>query len=127
MPIRSKLDGYPIFPGGSKKLSVYDFKGLAVYTPGGETIRARQLGESAIDAVIPQNIGRGSVTQGAVARDETLCLSFSGTYFVTFTFAAGAKGAVESVTIKWYVTATGAECGAIDLSAETVRAAFLLV
>jgi hypothetical protein len=128
MPIRAVLPGYPIYPGGSKKLSVFDLKGLATYTPGGETIQAKQFGEGGIDIIEPINKQWLSVTQGGVATYQMVpaslgtTISPAGTYFVTVALAINSQtGAVTSVTIKWYVTATGAEAGAIDLSAETVR------
>jgi hypothetical protein len=116
MPIKSVLPGYPIYQG-SKKISVIDFKGLSTYTPGGETINASQFGEGGIDFIEPMN-----KKQISVAGDLLIVASsFSGTYYVTIEVAAAAVGAVQSVTIKWYVTATGAECGALDLSAEEIR------
>lgn len=126
MPIKtsSLLSGYPIYQG-SKKISVIDFKGLSTYTPGGETINASQFGEGGIDFIEPMNKRWLSVTQGGVTRSQLVAASFSGTYFVTIEVAAGVVGAASSVTITWYVTATGAEAGAIDLSAETVR--FLVI
>jgi hypothetical protein len=128
MPIRAILPGYPIYPGGSKKFSVFDLKGLATYTPGGETIQALQFGEGGIDAIEPINKQFLTITQGGVATAQLVpaslgtTLSPAGTYFVTVSLSINSQtGAVTGVNIKWYVTATGAECGAIDLSAETVR------
>lgn len=117
MPLRAVLPGYPIYPGGSKKLSVFDLKGLSTYTPGGETIPASLFGEGGIDVIEPLN--KQVVTVGADS--YIVALSFSGTYFVTVSYPTTTAGAVASVVIKWYVSATSAEAGAIDLSAETVR------
>lgn len=128
MPIKALLPGYPIYPGGSKKLAVYDIKGPASYATGGESIAASQFGEGGIDAVIQQNFGVGTCTQGGVARDEIVPLSMSGTYFVALTYAVTAEGAVTSITAKWYVVATGAEVGALtDLSAEEFRVILIMV
>ena len=128
MPIQAVLPGYPIYQG-SKKISVVDLKGPVSYAGGGETIQAAQFGQGGIDAVEPLN--KGIVTMPTAAADsvpEMVALSMSGTYFVTITFGTGTNGdAVTSVTIKWYVTATGVEAGAIDLSAEIVRALFIFV
>ena len=123
MPIKKVMDGFPIYPGGSKKLSVFDFKGPSSYSTGGETLSAAQFGESGIDFIEPMNKGIASCTQGAVARNQLFPLSFSGTYFVTITVATTAEGAIASVTVMWFVAATGAEvAAAVDLSAEEFRA-----
>jgi len=116
MPIKAVLPGYPIYQG-SKKISVIDFKGLSTYTPGGETIQAAQFGEGGIDFIEPMNKQYLSINGTSMV----VAASFSGTYFVTIKVATTADGAVSSVTITWYVVATGVEAGAIDLSAEEIR------
>jgi hypothetical protein len=109
MPVKKVIPGYPIYPGGSKKLSIFDYKGLATYAPGGDSFYAKELGEGGIDALVP--VGGGAVG-----------LTFSGTYFVVVKFPATTiDDAIDHVTISWWVVATGLECGAIDLSAEVVR------
>lgn len=118
----SLLMGYPIYQG-SKKIQVVDLSGLSTYTPGGETIQAAQFGQGGIDYVQLMNQKLETIGGDMVMVAE----SFSGTYFVTIEVGAGTVGAVSSVTIKWYVVATGAEAGAIDLSAEKVRALFIFV
>jgi len=116
MPIKAVLPGYPIYQG-SKKISVIDFKGLATYTPGGEAIYASQFGEGGIDFIELMNKQQISVGGDLLVA----AMSFSGTYYATIEVPVTAVGAVPRVTIKWYVTATGVEAGAIDLSAEEVR------
>ena len=122
MPIKRTLPGYPIYQG-SKKISVIDMKGLVAYTPGGETINASQFGEGGIDFIEPMNKQMASLptADASTTVPVLLAMSFSGTYFVTISVAATTVGAVQSVTIIWYVTATGVEAGAIDLSGEDIR------
>ena len=51
-------------------------------------------------------------------------VAISGNFFITVTFGTGANGAVQSVTVKWYVATTGVEVTTVsntDLSAEKVR------
>jgi len=123
MPISGVLPGYPIYLG-SKKIVVADLKGLATYTPGGETIKASQFGQGGIDFVEP--INKQSITVGGA--QFIAALSKSGTYYVTIKLASTTpKDAVASVVITWYVTATGLECGALDLHAEEVRVLFVFV
>ncbi len=103
---------------GNHKAWVGDHIGPASYTTGGETFAAHDLGWGGLEIVEPLN--KGLITIGA----DTLvaALSISGTYFVTVTMGTSAVGAVASVTITWYVVATGAEVtAATDLSAEKVR------
>lgn len=116
MPIKRVLPGYPIYQG-SKKISVIDYKGPASYVGGGETITAAQFGEGGIDFIEPMNKKLIAIAGGLLA-----ALTFSGTDFVTIEVGVATVGAVSSVIIKWYVTATGVEvAGGVDLSAEDIR------
>lgn len=103
---------------GNHKAWVGDHFGPASYATGGETFTAHQLGWGGLEFVELANLGLITV-----AADQLVVpLSFSGTYFATVAFGTAAVGAVASVTIKWYVVATGAEVAALfDLSAEKVR------
>jgi hypothetical protein len=121
MPINKLLDGYPFYIG-SKKILVVDYKGPASYTTGGESLTAKEFGQGGIDAIEPLNKQWLEITQGGVATYQLVAASLSGTYFATIKFGASAQGAVSSVTIQWWVVATGAEvAAAVDLSSEVVR------
>jgi hypothetical protein len=121
MPIKSVLSGYPVYVG-SKKISVVDFKGPLSYATGGESVEAAQFCQGGIDFAEVLNKRWLEVTQGAVATYQMVAASLSGTYFATIEFGAGATDSASSMTLKWYVTATGAEVADLtDLSAETVR------
>jgi hypothetical protein len=97
---------------------VGDHFGPASYGGAGETFEAKSLGWGGFELV--EIINKGLIT--IVADQLMVALSISGTYFATARLATSAVGAVASVTIRWYVVATGAEvAGAFDLSAEKIR------
>lgn len=87
-------------PIGELFMSAADVKGPNPYAAGGVAVSPQNFGLQSFKAVF------GAVTQ-------------SGTYFVQGRSIAG-PGA-NSIKLVWSVVATGAEAGAIDLSAETVR------
>lgn len=123
MPIRRPVTQYPI-PLASKHIEIVDLLGLTTYTPGGETLNADLFGGLGFEAIIPMNVGVVAMPHsGAGTTPVPVALSLSGTYFVTVRFpAAMLPGeSARTAVITWYVTATGVEAGAIDLSAETVR------
>lgn len=123
MPIKSVLPGWPSYMG-SHKFVVAEMKGLAAYTSAAhEIVRALQFGGGGIEFAEIGNKKWGTVNSLAAY----VAFSYSGTYFCTIEFAAGAVGAQASMTLKWYVTATGAEANAIDLSAETIRLFLIMV
>ncbi len=86
---------------GANKESTIDHDGPVLYATGGETLNASIFGLKLIDQVIVTG-------------------SNNGTYFcaVRFTKKGGGNG---SFNLLWYVSADGAEAGAIDLSASYVR------
>lgn len=102
--------------------SKYVWQGLhfgpTSYTTGGETFSAATLGWGGLEFVLADNMGQAAVNSVSMV----VPLSTSRTYFVGITFATTATGVVASVTIKWFVVATGAEvANATNLSAESVR------
>ena len=128
MPIRRPVTQYPI-PLASKKIEIVDLLGLTTYTPGGETLDASLFDGLGFEAIIPMNVGVVAMpTTAPAVCPVPVALSFSGTYFITVTAPATMRPGESSRTavITWYVTATGAEAGAIDLSAETVRVLMFL-
>ena len=86
---------------GASSESTIDHDGPTLYDSGGELIAASVFGLKLIDQVIVSG-------------------SNDGTYFcaVRFTKKGGGNG---SFYLVWYVSATGAEAGAIDLHASFVR------
>jgi len=95
---------------GTKKASVFELAGPTLYAPGGQTVNASQFGWGGFDYV------------------SSGMLSYSGTYFVRVqplpvdaAPSAQKNGGNSQVKVVWYVVATGAEAGAINLSAEIVR------
>lgn len=95
---------------GNKKAWVGDHHGPDSYVTGGETFSARQLGWGGFDFVVPGNFS------------QLQNLSMSGTYAVGVRFATTAVGAVASVTLVWYVAATGLQVAqGTDLSDEAIR------
>lgn len=101
---------------GAKRCTVFSHKGPALYAAlttnpvaGGDTVQASESGIKYFDAVIP--IG----------------FSDSGLYWVQGVAPAANPSTnkqaahAPSWKLKWIVTSTGVEAGAIDLSAETVR------
>lgn len=101
---------------GAHKASVFGHKGPTLYAPfttnpvaGGDNVGAVEAGVKFFDAVIPVGF------------------SDSGLYYVRGVAPAGnpssnkAAAHASSWKLKWFVTATNAEAGAIDLSAEYVR------
>lgn len=110
------LDGYPT-SFGSSLASVNGIAGPSSYTAitpgtapavatGGQTIRARDFGLKFFDYVV------AGMSDSAVYRVECIPGARSG---------LGPRGASTTYTLRWVVVATGAEAGAIDLSAEIVR------
>lgn len=99
----SPLIGYPsIF--GDRKVIALDWNAPNPYVAGGVSFPAANLGWGGLDA------GFGGVSQ-------------SGTYFSLIRFSA--DGSVRTAKVVVYVSATGAEAGAIDLSAEYFRLFFI--
>lgn len=94
---------------GSKKAFLGELVGPTLYASGGQTVNASQLGWGGFDMV------------------QAPCLSLSGTYMARVQLlpldAAPSEflGACASVKVVWYVVATGAEAGAVDLSTEVMR------
>jgi hypothetical protein len=113
MAVTRSLPGYSAPGPGGKVTIVAEVAGPTLYVPGvgnGQVIFARQFGLAFIDFV-----GSG-------------CLSASGTYFGVFTqyfpivAAPGNQfGNSDHFAFRWFVVATGAEAGAIDLSGEAMR------
>lgn len=104
------LPGYMSKGFGAKNVQVLDLVGPNPYAAGGQTMTASSLGMGGFDAVIAVGFSR------------------TGTYYgrVQMTVPADAAGvppagASASVKVAWYVTATNAEAGAIDLSQEVMR------
>jgi hypothetical protein len=87
-------------PLGELFVSAADIAGINPYAPGGV-------------AVSPQAFALQSFKTALGACSQ------SGNYFVLARSIAGPGGA--SIKLQWFVAATGAEAGAIDLSAEIVR------
>lgn len=87
-------------PIGELFMSAADIKGPNPYAAGGVAISPQNFGLQSFKAVF-----------GAAAQ--------SGNYYAIGRSIAG-PGA-SSIKLQWFVVATGAEAGAIDLSAETVR------
>lgn len=87
-------------PVGELFMSMADVVGPNPYAAGGVAVSPQQFGLQTFKQVI-----------GAVTR--------SGTYTVESRSISGPGG--TSIKLIWAVVATGAEAGAIDLSAETVR------
>lgn len=110
------LDGYPT-SFGSSRASVNGITGINPYvaiTPGtppavatgGQSIKASDFGLKYFDYAV------AGLSDSAVYRVECIPGQPSG---------QGPKGASSTYTLRWVVVATGAEAGAIDLSAEVVR------
>lgn len=102
------LPGYTQ-PWGAKLIQGFEHAGPVLYAAGGETILASDLGIGGFDFVLVPG------------------LSLSGTYYglvqplpVDATPSV-ALGAFKSFKLLWYVLATNAEAGAIDLSGEILR------
>lgn len=95
---------------GTKDVVVIELAGPVLYAAGGQTIDAAQFGKGGFDFI---SCGQG--------------LSYSGTYFARVQYlpidAAPSlqNQSVKTAKILWYVLATGAEAGAIDLSTEILR------
>jgi hypothetical protein len=103
---------------GNKKAWQGAHFGPASYTTGGETLSASTFGWGGFELVLAANHGGATVDSIPMI----VPLSISQNYFVGITFSTSASGAQASVTIKWYVTSTGAEvANATNLSAEKVR------
>ena len=110
------LDGYPT-SFGSSRACVLGIAGPASYTAitpgtapavatGGQSISASSFGMKFFDYAI------AGMSDSAVYRVECIPGARSG---------LGPKGATTTYRLRWVVVATGAEAGAIDLSAEIVR------
>lgn len=93
------LLGYPT-KWANKNVEAIDFAGPDPYVVGGVPLAASDFGWGGFDS------GYGSVSQ-------------SGTYFAMIRFSA--DGAQRTAKVLVFVSATGAEAGAIDLSAESFR------
>jgi len=85
--------------GGHTKMILANLKGPVLYEAGGVKLD-------------PQAVGAG--TKGKIA-DVGARLTDSGTYSVKCRYVS-----LTEMRIVWTVVATGAEAGAIDLSAETL-------
>lgn len=110
--------GYDTPGFGNKRSWQGGHMGPASYATGGETLSAASFGWGGFEWVAADNQGVATVNSTPVV----VPLALSTTYFVGITFATTAKGPQAKVTIKWYVTSTGAEVSnATDLSAEEVR------
>lgn len=114
------LPSYPTVIG-DRRLAVFPHVGPTLYTPvsngtapalatGGDTVQAVEAGFKTFDVVL------GGVTDSGTYRVEAIPKAVSG---VVGTNKFGQ--ATTSYTLRWYVVATGAEAGAIDLDAEIVR------
>lgn len=97
--VSANVDGYPTRVA-NKILQFFDWTGPTLYTPGGMTLNASELGVGGIDGII------GGVSQ-------------SGDYFALGSVQGA--GAQQSVKILVFVCSSGAEAGAIDLDAEIFR------
>lgn len=86
--------------GGHCKMVIPNLKGPTLYEVGGVKLD-------------PQSIGAG--TKGKIVWVGS-CLTDSGTYIVHFKYVS-----LTEVRLVWTVRATGAEAGAIDLSAQTLH------
>lgn len=107
------LDGYPT-SWGSNRVSVFPVVGPVTYAP----YTAPSTGGQDVQVSGPSGVKTVDFAQGAV--------SVSGLYRaeVVQIEASALNGQTLSRTrlvLKWYVVATGAEAGAVDLSAETVN------
>lgn len=96
---------------GTKNAGVFELAGPTLYAAGGQTLNASQFGMGGFDFV---DAGGG--------------LSYSGTYYCRIQYlpvdaapSAQTPGGNTQVKVVWYVLATNAEAGAIDLSTEIVR------
>lgn len=106
---------YPAVPG-NKPISLADITGPVLYAPivvatpptGGQVIQASAFGISRIETVI-----------GEMGSDN-------GQYIVKAFLSPYMNGQPSTtIRLQWIVAATGAEAGAIDLSARTVRVAVI--
>ncbi len=101
MPVTATQTGGLLDTWGGKFTDFIDWTGPVLYATGGETINATDFG-------CPNNllfaVGSASV---------------SGTYFTVARPVAA--GGYTTWKLMWYVSATGAEAGAIDLSAEKAK------
>ena len=132
MKIKAVLQGYPIYPGGSKNLVVADLVGPTDYAAAThDKLYASQFGKGGIDFIQFMNdkVAALDDDNGDTGPVQLHGVSFSGDYFVTVELAATTPDdAVPYVTIKWFDASTGAEVvGPADLSAEVVRAMMVLV
>ena len=93
------VPGYPT-KWGNKNVVSFDWQGPTLYTVGGETITASELGLGGIEG------GFGGVSQ-------------SGTYSVQV--CVSGYGAQSTCKLLIFLTADGAEAGAIDLDAEIFK------
>lgn len=100
------LTGYPHTTGG-QVWAVMDHSGPTSYTTGGETLTTFTLRLPGIDFI--------SLPNPAV--------TISGNYTVSIIYPSGYKGIpLPSVTMKWYVVATGLEvANGTNLSSELIR------
>lgn len=110
----TNLPGYPT-KFGNKNFQVVELNGPTLYATGGQLISASQFGFGGFDHI---------------ACD---CFSRSGTYYGRVQYLpidatpSLPLGAARTANIVWYVTATNAEAGALDLSAEILRLSLLMV
>ncbi len=86
---------------GDRSVYTIDHDGPTLYAAGGETLPASVFGLKCIDQVI-------------------VSASNDGTYFCAPRFTKKGGGNASFLLI-WYVSATGAEAGAIDLHTSNVR------
>lgn len=93
------LIGYPTVVG-TKKVQTFDWTAPNPYVVGGVLVYAQPFGWGAFES------GYGGVSE-------------SGTYWCQVRFSG--KGAQTSCKVMVFVTATGLEAAAIDLSAEIFR------
>lgn len=105
-------DGFPT-SWGSNRASVFPVTGPELYaaytapSTGGQDVQVS--GPSGVKTV---DFAIGSVSYSGLYRAEVVQIEASSLNGVTLTRT--------QLVLKWYVVATGAEAGAIDLSAETV-------
>jgi hypothetical protein len=102
------LPGYEQ-PWGSKKAFIGEVFGPTLYAAGGQTINASQLGWGGFDMAMVCGLSVSGVYYGYV---QPLPIK---------TTPSLPQSAVSSFKLMWRVLATGAEAGAIDLSAEVMR------
>ena len=102
---------------GNRRVTIAAVAGPVLYaaytapSTGGQDVQAFPYGVKDIDLAI------GGVSNSGLYRAEVVQIEAS-------TVQGRSLGRTQ-VVLKWYVVATGAEAGAIDLSAETVNLLFL--